>query len=151
MGRPMLMEYSPQVEKTAPALILQLSYLGMSVFWNLVNVGLIEAGQQPLGPVGSLKMVALMITLAFVLVASVKRHVWLYAGTSLLLALGAMSTIYSSFTGAPDNWPSLFFRIFGALINIVGLFGCVLACQSVLRSRRACRVTNSPSDISDNR
>ncbi len=113
----------------------------MSMFWNLVNVGLTAAGQQPLGPSGSLEMVAAMTVVAILLVVSVRRLIWLYAGLSLLLALAALNAIYGAFTGAPNNWPSTFFRVFGATINVVGVVGAVLACQLVVRSRRSRRQT----------
>jgi hypothetical protein len=131
------MKNSEDSLRSTPALTVQPSYLGMSMFWNLVNVGLTAAGQKPLGPVGSLELVVAMAVAAILLVVSVRRLIWLYAGLSLLLALGAINRIYGTFTGAPNNWSSTFFRVFGATINVVGVVGAVLACQLVIRSRHS--------------
>jgi len=130
------MHNSANTLKTAPAIAVQLSYLGMCIFWQLINVGLIAAEQQPLGPAASLVAVAAMIVVAILLVISVRRFIWLYAGLSLLLALGALHAIYGAFIGAADNWPSTYFRVIGAAINGVGVIGAALACQLVIRSRR---------------
>ena len=116
------------------ALVLQLCYVGMSVFWNLIGVGLIDAGLQPLGPVANLQTVYLLLLVGLVLVISSRKSIWVYAPLSGLLAFGALSTIHGSFTGPAELWPSGYFRLFGALINLEGLFASALALFIMLRA-----------------
>ncbi|CAI8299217.1 hypothetical protein N8137_04335 [Porticoccaceae bacterium] len=113
------------------ALTIQLSYIGMSVMWNLIGVGLIDVGQQPLGASASMTVVAVMLAVAVLIALSANRVRWLYASASGILALGCLSAIYTAFTGAAELWPSNYFRVFGALINVLGLIGFALACRVI--------------------
>ena len=121
------------------ALTLQLSYIGMSIFWNLVGVGLIDAGLKPLGPVANMQTVYLLLAVGIALSIASQKAIWLYAALSALLAFGAISALYGSVTGAPDMWPSAYFRWFGALINIAGLLAFALATYVTVKDLTARR------------
>ena len=118
------------------ALTIQLSTIGMSVMWNLIGVGLISIGQPPLGNSASMAIVVIMLTLALTLaltlVLTVNRVRWLYATATWVLALACLMALYTAFTGAAELWPSNYFRIFGALINVLGLAGFGLACKLII-------------------
>ena len=114
------------------ALTIQLSTIGMSVMWNLIGVGLISIGQPPLGNSASITIVVIMLALALTLALTVNRVRWLYATASIVLALGCLMALYTAFTGAAELWPSSYFRIFGALINVLGLVGFGLACKLIM-------------------
>jgi len=114
------------------ALAIQLSTIGMSVMWNLIGVGLISIGQPPLGNSASMAIVVIMLTLALTLVLTVNRVRWLYATATGVLALACLMALYTAFTGAAELWPSNYFRIFGALINVLGLAGFGLACKLII-------------------
>ncbi len=114
------------------ALTIQLSTIGMSVMWNLIGVGLISIGQPPLGNSASMAIVVIMLTLALTLVLTVNRVRWLYATATGVLALACLMALYTAFTGAAELWPSNYFRIFGALINVLGLAGFGLACKLIM-------------------
>ena len=114
------------------ALTIQLSTIGMSVMWNLIGVGLISIGQPPLGNSASMAIVVIMLTLALTLVLTVNRVRWLYATATGVLALACLMALYTAFTGAAELWPSNYFRIFGALINVLGLAGFGLACKLII-------------------
>lgn len=116
------------------ALTIQLSYIGMSVMWNLIGVGLINVGQQPLGASASMSVVAVMLAVAVLITLSANRARWLYASASGVLALGCLSAVYTAFTGATELWPSTYFRVFGALINVLGLIGFALACRVIFKA-----------------
>ena len=119
------------------ALATQLSYIGMSVMWNLIGVGLISIGQPPLGNSASTTIVVMMLTLALTLVLTVNRVRWLYATATGVLALGCLMALYTAFTGAAELWPSHYFRIFGAMINVLGLAGFGLACKLVISQSKS--------------
>ena len=114
------------------ALTIQLSYIGMSVMWTLIGVGLMSIGQPPLGNSASIAVVVIMLVLALTLVLTVNRVRWLYATATGVLALGCLMALYTAFTGAVELWPSNYFRIFGALINVLGLAGFGLACKLII-------------------
>ncbi|MDB4032276.1 hypothetical protein N9842_01450 [Porticoccaceae bacterium] len=114
------------------ALTIQLSYIGMSVMWNLIGVGLMSIGQPPLGNSASMAIVVIMLVLALTLVLTVNRVRWLYATATGVLALGCLMALYTAFTGAAELWPSNYFRIFGALINVSGLAGFGVACNLII-------------------
>ena len=109
------------------ALTLQLCYIGLSAFWNLIGVGLIDAGLPPLGPVANMQTVFLLLAVGILLIIGSRQQIWLYFAMSALLAAGAASAIHGSLTGAPELWPSAYFRWFGALINVEGLLAFGLA------------------------
>lgn len=109
------------------ALASQLIYIGMSIFWNLVGIGLIDAGLKPLGPVANLQTVYLLLAVAILLVIGSGKSIKLYFAMSALLAVGALSALHGSVTGAADLWPSAYFRWFGALINVHGFLAFGLA------------------------
>ena len=114
------------------ALTIQLSYIGMSVMWNLIGVGLMSIGQPPLGNSVSIAVVVIMLALALTLVLTVNRVRWLYSTATGVLTLGCLMALYTAFTGAAELWPSNYFRIFGALINVLGLAGFGLACKLII-------------------
>ena len=114
------------------ALAIQLSYIGMSVMWNLIGVGLISIGQPPLGNSASITIVVIMLALGLTLVLTVNRVRWLYATATGVLALGCLIALYTAFTGAAELWPSNYFRIFGVLINVLGLAGFGVACNLII-------------------
>ena len=117
-------------------LTIQLSYVGMSVMWNLIGVGLQSIGLPPLGNSASMTIVAVMLILALTIVLTIKRVRWLYGSASAVLALGCLMAVYTALTGAAELWPSNYFRVFGALINVLGLFGFGLACKLVISQLR---------------
>jgi hypothetical protein len=100
--------------------------------WNLIGVGLMSIGQPPLGNSASIAVVVIMLALALTLVLTVNRVRWLYATATGVLALGCLIALYTAFTGAAELWPSNYFRIFGALINVLGLAGFGLACKLII-------------------
>lgn len=118
---------APNSSAMRVALVLQFSYIGMSIFWNLIGIGLFEAGMKPLGPVANGQTVFLLSAIGLVLWIGSQKSIWVYFAMSVLLALGAGSAIYGSLTGAAALWPSAYFRWFGALINVVGLLAFALA------------------------
>lgn len=123
------------------ALTLQLCYIGMSAFWNLIGVGLIDAGLPPLGPVANMQTVYVLSAVGILLVIGSRKQAWLYFAMSALLAAGAASAIYGSLIGAPALWPSAYFRWFGALINVVGVLAFGLAAFVTYNNLKPMRVS----------
>ena len=121
--------YSRQI---LTVLAIQIAYIGMSVMWNLIGLGLKSIGQQPLGNSASMTIVVIMLVLALIIVLSATSARWLYALATGILGLGSLSAIYTAITGAAELWPSPSFRVFGASINVLGLVGFALACKLVI-------------------
>ena len=128
----MAMVQPEKLQHMALVLAVQLTSIGMSIFWNLIGVGLIDAGQRPLGNAASMTMVVSLAIMAAALIFSIGRMLWLYTIISSVLVLACSAAIYTAIVGPADLWPSSFFRVFGASINVLGLVGFALACKLII-------------------
>ena len=120
------------IDELKPALVLQLSHLGLSCIWNIVGVILILMGMPALGPTASLTMVAMLVGFAALLIVGAQRWKWLYVLLSLLLLAGTLATIFPAFTKPPSLWLSDFWRYAGVALNSLGAVGAMLGLYTCL-------------------
>jgi len=102
----------------------------MIVLWQLVGVLLIESGARAPGPSASLATAGLAGLIGATLAFSHSRLPRLFLALSLFSGLSAALALANAITGEANLWPSVWTRLLGAIINVVGVTGAILAVVS---------------------
>ena len=98
----------------------QIVHLLGSVGWNVAGVVLMWQGQRPLGPTASVAVAAALLVLGAGLWIGFGRSRPLYVAISTLLGVGALFAIIQAVVGEASLWPSAFWRLAGAGLNLAG-------------------------------
>lgn len=111
-------------------LSLQLTYIVCCIVWNGSGVVRKWMGLAPLGPAASIWGILLLVVLALLLVTGATQKHWryIYLFVTLILGVGAVSAIWQAYTGPSELWLSLYWRIAGVVINVVGVVAAALGC-----------------------
>ncbi len=106
---------------------VQIGYVILCIVWNLVGLYQLQHGQQPIGPTASMMVAVVLASFSTALFFSAK-HQWklIYLGITLLLGVGAVSAIHGALTKDLSLWPSEFWRLAGAMVNVIGALGLAM-------------------------
>jgi hypothetical protein len=102
---------------------LQLSWISMSILWNISGIILVSQGKRALGPTASWTAIAILLLLAIVLVISYQKK-WAIFYFLLTFLGGAMAfiAVRNAFVQDILLWPSEFWRYAGIVVNSFGIF-----------------------------
>ncbi len=117
------------------SLALMVVWAASSALWNAAGMILISQGKPPRGPTASWMGAVILVVMIPVLAWTSKRVPLLYVVLALLVIVGACYTIYGAITLDPSHWPSPFWRVTGAAINVVGALGALGAIGKHVKSR----------------
>ncbi len=115
------------------ALNLQLVWAAFSILWNIIGSILLSQGKQALGPTASWTAALILLIFGILLWFAFQKNQKLYAFLSVLVILLVTKPLFNAFTGDASLWPSVFWRILGAVINFMGLIGSFLGIKQSLK------------------
>ena len=110
-----------------------------SAGWNVAGVVLMSQGQRPLGPTASVAVAAVLLVLGAGLWIGFCRSRPLYVAISTLLGVGALVSVIQAIVGEASLWPSAFWRLAGAGLNLAGFVANLAGVVIVLFRRDALR------------
>lgn len=107
---------------------LQLSWISMSILWNITGIILVSKGKRALGPTASWTAIAVLLILAIALVVSYQKK-WSVFYLLLTFLGGAMAfiAVRNAFIQDILLWPSEFWRYTGIVVNSFGIFAALFA------------------------
>ena len=99
----------------------QMVHLLGSAGWNVAGVILTSQGLRPLGPTASIAVAVVLLLLGTGLWIGLGRLRPLYVAISAFLGVGALLAVKQAIVGEASLWPSAFWRLAGAGLNLAGL------------------------------
>ncbi|MFK7897751.1 MAG: hypothetical protein AB8G23_18085 [Myxococcota bacterium] len=116
-----------------------LAYAALVFGWQVIGIALRAMDLPALGPTASPAMAVLALAFGAGFLWTAQRLPIGLVALSLLAALGAGLTLVNTFKPDVDLslWPSPLSRYAGAVINAVGVIGCVAAIRGYARGRSA--------------
>lgn len=123
----------------ATALYWQLIYAVLVVAWQVAGIASGYVGRPTPGPTADASLIAIAITFAALFWWSARERPLLFVSFSAIVAVGAGMTLWNTFRPGVDLslWSSTTARDLGALINLFGLAGFVVATLAYVRHVRA--------------